>query len=309
CSVDARSISREVDAGFYDGNLAKRIASTIESGGGLMRVDDLKNYRTIRRDAIHAQANGYDVYGPPPSSSGGITVLMQLKMLEQLRITKPSAAPWTIDQVHLLTETMRRAFRDRAAYLGDPDFAELPGDLLSEKRVRSHVDTIDRNRATRSDALLGDMKQTYLPAHESPQTTHFSIVDAAGMMVSNTYTLEARFGSHIVVPGTGILLNNEMGDFNWQPGVTNDLGAIGTQPNTIAGGKRMLSSQSPTIVKRNGRAILAVGSPGGRTIINTVTQVLVQRIFFGRSLEDAVNAPRFHHQWLPDSLVMERDSE
>jgi gamma-glutamyltranspeptidase/glutathione hydrolase len=201
---------------------------------------------------------------------------------------------------------MRRAFRERAAHLGDADFVEINPSVWSDKHARALVKNINPQQATPSAEIVGDIEITIGP-YESPQTTHFSVIDKNGMGVSNTYTLEASFGSGIVVKGAGFLLNNEMGDFNPVPGRTDTRGRIGTKPNLMAPGKRMLSSQSPVIIKQDGQVKLLVGSPGGRTIINTVMEILVQTLFFERSLTEAVDGPRFHHQWLPDVLRLETD--
>ena len=205
--------------------------------------------------------------------------------------------------VHLMAEAMRRAFLDRAAYLGDPDFTKIPVERLTDKSYAMRQRrTIVPGRASKS--APSDLAQRY----ESPQTTHYSVVDADGMAVSVTYTLENGYGLGAVVPGAGFLLNNEMGDFNGMPGVTDTTGLIGSDPNVAMPGKRMLSSMTPTIVTHHDTLFAVVGSPGGRTIINTVLQVILNQVDFGMSLEDAVKARRFHHQWLPDVLVAERDA-
>ncbi len=289
---------------FYTGDIAAAIVAEMKAGGGLISTQDLRDYRAKISPAVSGNVKGYTLYGAPLPSSGGATVLMQLRMLEALNLKGGTGAFWTSQQVHLMTEVMRRAFRERAAHMGDPSMVKIPEKIYAAGHARKLAEQIDRNVATPSTAIAGDIKLTEGP-YESPETTHFSIIDARGMAVSNTYTLEGNFGSHIVVRGAGFLLNNEMGDFNLQPGYTNLTGRIGTPPNLMAPGKRMLSSQSPTIFKKNGKLVLIVGSPGGRTIINSVTQVAVQTLFFGRDLPAAVAGPRFHHQWLPDVLRVE----
>ncbi|WP_404305954.1 gamma-glutamyltransferase [Neorhodopirellula lusitana] len=295
---------------FYEGPIADQIVQEMHDFGGWITKRDLAQYKAVTREALHTRIGGMDVYGAPPPSSGGTVVLMQLKMLERLGFVKPFVIEtpnrdWTADQVHLATEVMRRAFRDRAEFLGDPAFTDLPDYLLSDKYVDDLVQTIDREHATSSVAIAGNIPLRSGPP-VSEETTHFSIVDSEGFAVSNTYTLEHRFGCRIVVRGMGFLLNNEMGDFNRVPGYTNMDGWIGTPPNQVAPNKRMLSSMSPTIVKKHGHVRLVVGSPGSRSIINSVTLVIAQHLFFGRTLEQSVDAQRFHHQWLPDQIRMEK---
>jgi gamma-glutamyltranspeptidase/glutathione hydrolase len=203
--------------------------------------------------------------------------------------------------MHLMLETMRRAYCDRARYLGDGDFVKIPGRLTSKKYAKKLAESIDLKKATRSEDLAADIKL----AGEGDSTTHFSIIDRDGLAVSNTYTLERSYGSRIVVKGAGFVLNNEMMDFNWFPGVTTREGQIGTAANQIEPGKRMLSSQTPTILARDGKVLLITGSPGSRTIINTALQVVVNVIDFGMDIQAAVDAPRLHHQWFPDQARFE----
>jgi gamma-glutamyltranspeptidase/glutathione hydrolase len=203
--------------------------------------------------------------------------------------------------LHLMTEAMRRAYRDRARHLGDPDFVKVPDHLTSKSYAKKLAAGIDPKKATPSADLAGDVPLT----DEGDSTTHFSVIDAAGLAVSNTYTLEHSFGGKVVVRGAGFLLNNEMGDFNPRPGVTTRAGLIGTEPNQIAPGKRMLSSMTPTVVTRDGKVVLITGSPGGRTIINTVLCVVLNVLEFGLPLREAVDAPRMHHPWFPDRLEVE----
>jgi gamma-glutamyltranspeptidase/glutathione hydrolase len=205
------------------------------------------------------------------------------------------------DGAHLLIEAMRRAFADRARYLGDPDFVEIPAHLTTKEYGRKLSEQIDPQRATPSASLTPEITIV----DECPSTTHFSVVDSQGMAVSNTYTLEESYGSRVVVRGAGFLLNNEMGDFNWRPGCTDTRGRIGTPANVAAPGKRMLSSQTPVVVARDGRAVLVTGSPGGRTIINTVLQVVLNVCEHGMPVAEAVAAPRFHQQWFPDRVKFE----
>ncbi|MCO8122288.1 gamma-glutamyltransferase [Stieleria sp. TO1_6] len=290
--------------GFYTGRVADAIDRQMRSDDGLISRQDLHDYQPVVRTAIERSVLGYQVFGAPPPSSGGLTVGLQLKMIESLGLQPQADVPWTVDHLHLMSEVMRRAFRQRAAFLGDPDFSTLQLDGFSDQAAARLAAEIDHRHATPSGELAGDIALTDGP-YESEQTTHYSVIDATGMAVSNTTTLEQSFGSLSVVAGCGFLLNNEMGDFNWRPGYTNTEGAIGTSANLVAPGKRMLSSMSPTIVKQDGKVRLIVGSPGGRTIINSVCETIVQTLLFDRSLADAVDAPRFHHQWFPDAIYLE----
>ena len=290
---------------FYGGETAQRLIDFMSKNDGLMTMDDLANYDSKIRKATRTEFRGMEVFGPPPPSSGGITIGLALNILDELEFNKSdSSMDWTVEQMHLVAETMRWAFRERAEHLGDADFVEIPEHLLTREHAKAIAAKISRQKASTSQAIAGNIPLSE-GAYESPQTTHFSVVDAEGMAVSNTYTLESAWGARVIAPGTGFVLNNEMGDFNWYPGYTNLRGAIGTEPNQLAPGKRMLSSMSPTIVKKDGKTILAVGSPGGRTIINTTLGIILQRLVLERSLEEAVAATRFHHGWLPDQLRME----
>ena len=288
-------------AGFYTGETARLLASYMRSGGGLITEADLASYMAKERAPIRGTYRGYEIISMPPPSSGGVAMVEMLNILEGYDLS--AAGHNSPRYVHLVTEAMRRAFLDRAKYMGDPDFTKPPIDRLTSKayavKLRS---TILADRASPSAPAQ------VTEAHESDQTTHFSIVDADGMAVSVTYTLENGYGVGAVVPGAGFLLNNEMGDFNGKPGLTDSTGLIGTAPNVAMPGKRMLSSMTPTIVAKNGKLVAVVGSPGGRTIINTVMQVVLNLIDGHMAIQDAVNAPRFHHQWLPDVLSTERDA-
>jgi gamma-glutamyltranspeptidase/glutathione hydrolase len=288
---------------FYKGWIADSIAAEMARFNGLISKKDLAAYRAKERKPVRGAYRGYAVYGMPPPSSGGTAVVEMLNVLEPMNLrVQDRLSPRTL---HLTIETMRRAYLDRARHLGDADFVAVPVKRLTSKKYAVSVArTIDTLRATPSVTLAPDL----LPAvaAESDETTHISVVDARGMAVSLTYTLEGGFGSHVVARGTGILLNNEMGDFNKKPGFTSLRGDIGTAPNVIAPRKRMLSSMTPTIVTdRNGALVLVTGSPGGRTIINTVLNVLVSVLEYDMDVRAAVDAPRFHHQWLPDSVTFE----
>jgi gamma-glutamyltranspeptidase/glutathione hydrolase len=299
----ARTLERVASQGrdgFYKGETARLLAEEMRRGGGLITEADLAGYQARERVPVRGTYRGYDIISMPPPSSGGTALIEMLNILEgyDLRALGHNSAPY----IHHLTEAMRRAFLDRARWLADPDFAEVPIAKLTSKEYAAQLrTTIDPGRATPS--ATADVAET----PESPETTHFSVVDASGMAVSVTYTLEAGYGSRIVVPGAGFLLNNEMGDFNAGPGLTNDAGLIGTEPNLARPGQRMLSSMTPSIIARDGRLVAIVGSPGGRTIINTVLQVVLNVIDFDMDIQQAVDAARIHHQWLPDRLSIEQD--
>ena len=284
---------------FYTGAIADQIVAEMQRGKGLMSKADLAGYRAVERAAIHGTFRGYDVYAPPPPSSGGVALVEMLNILEYFPLGRDARfAPRTI---HLMTEAMRRAYADRALYLGDPDHTTLPEQLISKEyagKLASHLST---SKATPSAELA-----PRLDLRTEPQdTTHFSVVDAHGMAVANTYTIEELFGGKVVVAGAGFLLNNELGDFNPQPGVTTTTGQIGTAPNVAGPGRRPLSSMCPTIVAQGGQPVLITGSPGGRTIINTVLCVVLNRIEFVMPAQACVDAPRQHHAWFPDRLQLE----
>jgi gamma-glutamyltranspeptidase/glutathione hydrolase len=288
--------------GFYKGETARLLAAFMRDHGGLITEADLAAYQAVERDPVRGTYRGYDIIGMGPPSSGGTAIIEMLNMLEGEDVAKLQTG--TAPYLHLLSEVMRRAYADRAQFMGDPDFNDaIPLErLLSKAHAAKLRATIDPARATPSDSSR--FGAAWLP-HESEQTTHLSVVDAAGGAVSLTYTLEETFGSGLVAPGTGFILNNEMGDFNAIPGRTDRNGAIGTAPNLVAPGKRMLSSMSPVIVTRGGAPVLVIGSPGGRTIINTVLQVMLNVIDHDLDIRAAVEAPRIHHQWLPDVTQFE----
>lgn len=286
--------------GFYHGETARLLAAEMRRGGGLITEDDLAHYEAKERAPIRGTYRGYEVISMPPPSSGGVAMVEMLNILEGYDLA--AAGHNSPRYVHLVVEAMRRAFLDRARYLGDPDFTKPPIERLTSKTYAAELrKTILDDRATPS------LPTQIAERHESDQTTHFSVVDADGMAVSVTYTLEDGYGLGAVVAGAGFLLNNEMGDFNGKPGLTDTTGLIGTEPNLARPGKRMLSSMTPTIVTRDGKLFAVVGSPGGRTIINTVLQVVLNVADGGMNIQDAVNAPRFHHQWLPDVIEVEKD--
>lgn len=299
----ARTLQRIRDQGrdgFYAGETARLIVAEMERGDGLITMEDLARYQPVERAPIRGTYRGFGIIGMPPPSSGGTVTVEMLNILEgyDLAAMGQNTAPY----LHHLAEAMRRAYRDRAHYLGDTDFVDpVPLDRLTSKSYAAEL------RSTiREDTVTPSSVDDIAMAYESPMTTHYSVVDADGMAASTTYTLEYSYGSRIVVPGAGFLLNNEMGDFNAAPGLTTESGLIGTAPNLAAPEKRMLSSMSPTILEKDGRLFAVVGSPGGRTIINTVLQVSLNLMDFDMDILQAVQAPRVHHQWLPDQLSMER---
>lgn len=284
---------------FYTGRIAEQLVAEMKSGGGLITMADLAAYRARERQPLHGTYRGHDVYSAPPPSSGGTALLTMLNILENFDLKKQGR--YSPETLHLMTEAMRRAYADRARYLGDPDFVKVPAQLISKDAARKWAATIDRQRATPSADVAPELKIS----EGGDSTTHFSVVDRDGMAVANTYTLEQSYGGRVVVKGAGFLLNNEMGDFNPKPGVTTRTGLIGTEPNQIAPGKRMLSSMTPTLVLRDGNVLLVTGSPGGRTIINTVLNVVLNVMEFEMSVREAVDSPRMHHQWFPDQLRVE----
>ncbi len=292
-------IAKQGTDGFYHGRVAEAIVAEMRAGGGILTLDDLANYRAQVRAPIHGTYRGYDLYGPPPPSSGGIVLVQMLNVLERFELR--SLGRDSPETRHLIIESMRRGFLDRARFLGDQDFVPIPAHLTSKAYAHQLANEISRTKASSSEALAPDIQL----APEGTSTTHFSIVDRQGMAVSNTYTLEQSYGARVAVRGCGFLLNNEMGDFNWVPGHTDRLGRIGTEPNRIAPGKRMLSSQTPVLVLRDGKPYLVAGSPGGRTIINTLLCVVLNVLEFQMDLPGAIAAPRWHHAWLPDRARFE----
>jgi gamma-glutamyltranspeptidase / glutathione hydrolase len=299
----ARALERirhEGRDGFYAGETARLLVAEMERGGGIITLEDLALYQPRERVPVHGTYRGHEIISMPPPSSGGVAMIQMLNILEgyDLRAMGHNSA----DYVHHLAEAMRLAYQDRARFVADPDFVPVPVERLTSKEYAAALrGRIRPARATPS--ATSDIAQSA----ESDQTTHYSVVDRNGMAVSVTYTLEAGYGSKITVPGAGFLLNNEMGDFNARPGLTTASGLIGTDPNLARPEQRMLSSMTPTIIARDGRLVAVVGSPGGRTIINTVLQMVLNIVDHGMGIQQAVDAPRLHHQWLPDTLRVEAD--
>jgi gamma-glutamyltranspeptidase/glutathione hydrolase len=294
-------IAADGATGFYEGDTALAIEREMAANGGLITRDDLRAYRAVPRAPIAGRYRGYDILSMPPPSSGGVVLIEALNILEGYDLRGMGAG--SANAVHHMTEAMRRGFADRAQYLGDPEFnSQMPiARLLSAEHAQAQRRTINPTRASVSSP--GSF--TWPP--EGNETTHVSVVDAGRNAVSMTYTLEDGYGSKITVPGAGFLLNNEMGDFNAAPGLTDATGLIGTAPNLAAPGKRMLSSMTPAILARDGRLFMVTGSPGGRTIINTVLETIVNVVDFGMNAQEAVDFGRFHHQWLPDRIQYERN--
>ena len=287
--------------GFYSGKTADLIVETMEKYNGLISYDDLSSYRPVWRKPVNFSFDSLDIYSMPPPSSGGILLGMILGLLEPIDFS--TFAPKSPKYIHIFAEACRLAYAERAIHLGDPDFVSNPVEvMLSPDFWDARRELIDKSRAGISREIESGIPQNFL---ESESTTHFSIADKFGNLVSLTYTLNTKYGSKLVVGGAGFLLNNEMDDFSIKPGIANIYGLTGGQANKIVSGKRMLSSMSPTIILKNGRPVLALGSPGGSKIITTVAQALINYSRFGLNLKQIVNMPRFHHQWLPDTLYFE----
>jgi len=288
--------------GFYKGKTANLIADYMNTNKGIITKEDLKRYEAKEMKPIKGTYREYDIIGMPPPSSGGVAIVEMLNILENFDLKQ--AGHNSAASLHYITEAMRRGFADRALYIGDLNYNEqIPlQELTSKEYANKLTNSIQEKKASTSDSA--NFNKAHL-AYESPQTTHLSVVDTEGNAVSLTYTLEQSFGSKIIVEGAGFLLNNEMGDFNAIPGYTDTKGAIGTKPNQIEPEKRMLSSMTPTIVAKNGKPVIIIGSPGGRTIINTVLQVILNVIDYDMNIAKAIESPRMHHQWLPDVTYFE----
>lgn len=300
----ANTLKRIRDAGqkgFYEGETAKLIVAEMKRGGGLITLADLKNYKTAVREAMQSNYKGYTIIGMPLVSSGGILIQQMMGMIETRNVAQYGFLSW--QAVQLMVEIERRAFADRAEFLGDQDFVKVPvKKLTSPEYLKERMADYDMNKAGSSKVTNhGNVNP------ESEETTHFSVYDKWGNAVSITTTLNGSYGCRTVVGGAGFLLNNEMDDFSVKPGVPNMYGALGTEANAIAPNKRMLSSMTPTIVLKDGKPYLVIGTPGGTTIPTQVYQMLVNVLEFNMSTEDAVWKPKFHHQWLPDVIAVEKD--
>ncbi|WP_237391411.1 gamma-glutamyltransferase [Dryocola clanedunensis] len=286
---------------FYKGPIADQIAEEMAKSGGLISKADLANYKAVERKPISGEYRGYEVYSMPPPSSGGIHIVQILNILENFDLAKYGFG--SADAMQLVAEAEKYAYADRSEYLGDPDFVKVPWQALTSKAyAKSLAEKIDVSKARPSS----DIKPGKLAPYESNQTTHFSVVDKDGNAVAVTYTLNTNFGSGIVAGNTGILMNNQMDDFSAKPGVPNVYGLVGGDANAVGPHKRPLSSMSPTIVVKDGKTWLVTGSPGGSRIITTVLQMVINTVDFGMNVAEATSAPRFHHQWLPDELRVEK---
>ena len=286
---------------FYAGTTARLLASDIQRNGGMLLSTDLAGYQAVRRKPLSGRFLDFQVLTMPPPSSGGIALLQMLGMLEMCH---PLPAAYSPAYIHLVTQTMRRAFRDRSEYLGDADFVDVPVDALLSKL---HIRSLKRGLSVSMNVKTDDLPATRPLVNESEQTTHFTVIDRDGGVVSTTYTLNGSYGAAVISENTGIILNNEMDDFTAKVGVPNQFGLIQSAKNAISPKKRPLSSMAPTIVAdASGHIRIATGSPGGPTIINSVLHTVLQAAYFGVSVHDAVAAPRFHHQWKPEVLQLER---
>src|SRR4030081_57302 len=293
-------IAEQGPRGFYEGPVAEKLVKAIDDAGGIMTLDDLKSYQAVIRAPVRGTYRGYDIVSMPLPSSGGVVLLEVLNILEgfPMHDMKQGSA----HSLHLLIEAMKRAYADRARYLGDPAFVNAPtSTLVAKDYAAKQRASIDRDHATPSSDVFSPK-----PPREGSNTTHFSVVDSLGNAVSNTYTLNFPYGVGLVAEGTGVLLNNELDDFTAAPGASNAFGLVGFEANLPGPGKRPLSSMSPTIVLKDGKPVLVTGTPGGSRIISTVMQVIVNVLDYGMDIAAAVAAPRLHHQWLPDEVRIER---
>jgi gamma-glutamyltranspeptidase / glutathione hydrolase len=286
--------------GFYKGKTAKLLAKYVQSQGGIITEKDLEKYEAIERKPVKGKYRGFDVYSMPPPSSGGVTMIEMLNMLEHYDLEKMGFN--SAEYIHVLAEVMRRGYASRAEYLGDPDFnPDMPVDkLLSKSYASKLVSTIDPQKSSLSDS------SKFGQIYDGKNTTHISVMDKEGNAVSLTYTLENSYGCKLVAEGLGFLLNDEMGDFNPVPGITKRNGQIGSNPNLVAPEKRMLSSMTPTIIAKDGKPYLIIGSPGGRTIINSVLQTVLNVLDHKMDIKTAIEAGKIHHQWLPDQIRYEQ---
>lgn len=285
---------------FYEGQIAERIASFIQSNGGVITLEDLKSYRAIFRDPIIFSFKGFDLISMAPPSSGGITMKQIFGMLEPF-VTDDLKVD-SKEYIHLLTEAFRRAYADRNHFLGDPDFVPIPEDKITTSTyLKSRMESFDPKTATPSE----EISHGELYGLESEETTHYSIVDSFGNAVSVTTTLNGGYGSKLYHEELGFFYNNEMDDFSAKPGVPNMFGLVGSSANEIAPRKRMLSSMTPTIVEKDGKLFMVLGTPGGSTIITAVAQTFMRAAYYNQPMQESVDAPRFHHQWMPDRLILE----
>jgi gamma-glutamyltranspeptidase / glutathione hydrolase len=301
---------------FYHGSLARELAAALQKGGGLITVDDLAHYEVKEREPVRGTYRGYEIISAPPPSSGGTVLIESLNILEGYDLAKMGSR--SAESIHYTTEAFRRAFFDRAEFLGDPDFSKIPVAQLIDKKYgvawsqSIATDHASPSKELKRPAIFSELEQyaashpARVSNHESPHTTHYSVVDAEGNAVAVTTTINDWFGSRVTAEGLGFLLNDEMDDFSAKTGVPNSDGLIQGAANAIAPGKRPLSSMTPTLVVHDGQTVLVLGSPGSSKIITTVANVLMGVIDYGMNIQEAVNAPRFHNQWMPDVLNVEQ---
>jgi len=294
-----RQLSEFGPDAFYKGEIAKLIVKEMERNGGLITLEDLSNYQIAERKPLNGQYKDYKIVSMPPSSSGGTHLIQMLNMLEEFPIKEMGFG--SAESIHILAEVMKRAYADRSKYLGDTDFYKVPSSLTSKDYAKSLNAFISKDKITPSDEISAGNPFPY----ESPDTTHFSVMDSFGNAVSNTYTLNFSYGSGMMIPGTGMLINNEMDDFSSKPGTPNGYGLLGSEANAIEGNKRPLSSMTPTIIFKNDEPYMVFGSPGGSRIITTVLQVALNVMDHDMNIAQAVHSPRIHHQWLPEILMIE----
>jgi gamma-glutamyltranspeptidase/glutathione hydrolase len=284
---------------FYKGEIAALIVKEMEKNGGLITLQDLKNYNIVEREPLVGDYKDYKIVSMPPSSSGGTHLIQMLNMLEEFPIKEMGFG--SAESIHILAEVMKRAYADRSKYLGDTDFYKVPSSLTSKEYAMSLNAFISGDKITPSEEVSPGNPYPY----ESPDTTHFSVMDSSGNAVSNTYTLNFSYGSGMMIPGTGMLINNEMDDFSSKPGTFNGYGLLGSEANAIEGNKRPLSSMTPTIIFKDNEPYMVFGSPGGSRIITTVLQVALNVMDHDMNIAQAVHSPRIHHQWLPEVLMIE----
>lgn len=295
-----QAIKDHGESGFYEGAVADLIVAEMKAGGGIITLEDLKNYSAEWRTPVQTDYRGYTISSMPPPSSGGIALSQLLEMVEDHPLGEMGFH--SKEAIHLMVEAERRVYADRATHLGDSDFYPVPiQEMMNAEYLDNRMIDFNTNAATDSDSILAGV----ITPKESEETTHFSIIDAEGNAVSITTTINSGYGSKTVVSGAGFLLNNEMDDLSAKPGVPNIFGLIGNEANAIEPGKRMLSSMTPTIVTKDGKLFMVVGTPGGSTIITSVFQCIVNVIDFGMTMSESVSAGRFHHQWLPDKIQHE----
>jgi gamma-glutamyltranspeptidase/glutathione hydrolase len=296
-AITLRAIASDGPKGFYEGPVAEKIVAAVRKAGGIMTMDDMKNYRAVLREPIRGTYRGYDIISMPPPSSGGVHLIEMLNILEGYDLAKLSRE----ESLHIIAEAMKRAYADRATFMGDPDAVKMPVAGLISKKYAAALRAQIGQRATPSSEIRSGNPADF----EGQNTTHFSVIDRDGNAVSNTYTLNFSYGLGLVAEGTGVLLNNELDDFTSKPGTANAYGLVGYNANLPGPNRRPLSSMTPTIFLKDGKPFLITGSPGGSRIISTVLQIIVNVIDFNLAVDQAVSAPRVHHQWQPDELFVE----